>query len=280
MKSRNYTLTFIGLLLIAITLGSCGERVHESVAYYSPNWMPDGRIICYKEVSKWSDALWGPRELGDKGSITIMDVDGSNEQDLFEIIGGYVEMVCSPVGEKIAVYTPNYNYGISVYDYRGNKSDILSGEGVDSADWSPDGRKLTYVSNRKLYIVGADGTNTTQLSLEASSPVSWRINNIISYGHLNIIDLDSAKNIYLVAGSDPQNYSTSEVVYLGSDGVYKIRYDGSSNMKMFSNYLRSTLKLSFDNTKLVGGNLETGGGNWIRGIWVMNVDGTNDKRLR
>lgn len=284
MKSKIY-LIFLSLLLILLTTGmsgGCGETTHESSAYYSPNWMPDGRIICYKVTSKWSNALWGRKELGDTDYITAMSVEGTNEVNLFEntFKSGGGDAVCSPTGERIAVYSPGYPEGIAIYDYSGNKTLILSGEHVDSADWSPDGSKLAYISSRKLYIVNADGTGNMQISSEASDPVSWRAGNIISYGYLFIIGADGTNNTKLVSGAYPQNYSSAEVVYLGADGVYKINTNGTGNSKLFSNYQRTTLKLSFDNTKIVGGDLIAGGGSHIGGIWITNISDGNSTKIR
>jgi len=130
--------------------------------------MPDGRIICYKVTSRWSNALWGRKELGDTDYITAMSADGTNEVDLFKTGGGgYGEVVCSPTGEKIAVFTPNTD-AVWIFDYSGNKTTILPGLGADSADWSPDGTKLAYVYNNKLYVVNADGTNNTLITSERS----------------------------------------------------------------------------------------------------------------
>mgnify|MGYP001424617436 CR=1 FL=1 len=280
------SLLAIGVIVAAVMMGGCGETQHESTAYYAPNWMPDGRIICYKDVSRWSDAIWGRNDLGYKGYITAMSVDGTNEVDLFEISPGYAEMVCSPVGEKIAVYFPGYSEGISIYDYKGNKTDILTGEGANSADWSPDGTKIAYIYNRKLCVINSDGTNKTQLSSEAWGQVSWREINSIVYDFLYVIGPDGTNNRYLAYGGDGQITKDNYVVYTtgtatpGIKEVRKISLDGTGDISVFYNYKRTTLKLSFDNTKIGGGDLETGGGSWIRGIWVRNIDGTGEKKLR
>ena len=87
------------------------------------------------------------------------------------------------------------------------------------------------------------------------------------------INYDGSGYQYVILGSAPQTFSASEIVYVGiDDSVNKVGIDGTSNVRLFSNYVRSTLNLSFDNTKIVGGDLITGGGSHIGGIWVTNIN--------
>jgi len=290
MKNR-LLITIFSLTILILTTGmngGCGETVHESSSYYYPNWMPDGRIIAYKVTSRWSQAIWGRKELGDTDYITAITINSSNEiteeEDLFET-SGYLELVCSPTGEMIAVYFPGYPIGIWLYDYEGNKTKILDGVNVQSADWSPDGTKIVY-STGNLYVVNVDGLDNILISSEVSVPVSWRVGTVISYGYLYAINSDGTDNNYLADGGKPQNMNSGGVLYfadLVSPGIYKIKsvyLSGTGEVTVLDTYERSTLKLSFDNAKIVGGDLITGGGSWIGGIWVVNIDGTQGKRLK
>ena len=279
------------VVLVCGMSGGCGETTHESSSYYSPNWMPDGRIICYKVTSRWSNALFGRKEQGDTSYITAMSVKGTNEVNLFETSGSYREVVCSPTGEKIAVYLPNYSGGISIYDYNGNKSVILNTEYIDSADWSPDASKLAYVSSRKLYVVNSDGTGNTQIATSAEA-VAWRVGEKIvfirlrgtDYSRVATVNSDgTSEEVFSLIGGDVQK-SATQVFYRGRENlslepinaVRVANLNGVDDALQISNYQRSSLKLSFDNTKIVGGDLITGGGNFIGGIWVTNInDGTS-----
>ena len=62
--------------------------------------------------------------------------------------------------------------------------------------------------------------------------------------------------------------------------IYKININGSNKTKIISNYKRSTLKLSFDNAKIVGGDLITGGGSDIGGIWVTDINSGTSTKIR
>lgn len=268
----------LGLLtLVMVMMGGCGETQYSSSSYYYPSWLPDGRIVCWKVVSRWSNALWGRKELGNTAYITAMDADGSNEVNIFEDSGWGGEITCSPTGEMIGYIA--YPDKLTIVNADGSNKRVVPNTtaGVKYFDWSPDAAKITYSANDNLYVINIDGANNMQIATSAEA-VAWRVGDFISYGYLYVINFDGTNNRYLVAGSDPQNYSSSEIVYLGSDGVYKINIDGSNNTKLVPNYQRTTLKLSFDNTKIVGGDLITGGGSDIGGIWVTNIsDGTSTK---
>jgi hypothetical protein len=272
------SLGFLLLFLAAGMGGGCGETTYESSAYYYPNWMPDGRIVCWKVASKWSEALFGRRELGTTAYITAMNPDGSNETNIFEDSGWGGEITCSPTGEMIG-YIAGLDK-LTIINSDGTNKRVIPNvaSGATYFDWSPDATKIAYSASNKLYVINVDGTGNAILTIEASGPISWRVGNILSYGYLYIIDSDGNNHNKLITGAYPQNYSISEVVYLGADGVYKVNMDGTNNVKLFSGYDRSTLKLSFDNKQIVGGDFITGGGSDIGGIWVTNIsDGISTK---
>jgi len=52
---------------------------------------------------------------------------------------------------------------------------------------------------------------------------------------------------------------------------------GTGESTELSSYERSTLKLSFDNTKIVGGDLRDSG---ILGIWVTDISSGNSTKIR
>jgi len=287
MKSKLF-LAIIGLVVLTLTTGmtgGCGETIYEGSSYYYPNWMPDGRIICYKVTSRWSNALWGRKEMGDKNYVAAMDVDGSNEQNLFEISGGVQEITCAPTGELIAYISDPSNIGnITVSSYTGTNITKLSGiAGVTYLDWSPDATKIAYSANRKLYVVNTDGTNNQQIATSAEA-VAWRTGDKIVYEESIYNKIDSiypdgsSKESITTISLSPQNTKDGRVVFRGYGfRVESVKIDGNDKQILFDNYERSNLKLSFDNTKIVGGDLDQ---SWIKGIYVINIDGTGGRKLR
>jgi len=249
--------------------------------------MPDGRIICWKVTSRWSTAIWGRKELGDTSYITAMDADGDNEVDLFEVTtDGAKEITCSPTGEMIAYITNTASSSdVVITDYAGN---VVKTPNVTAnyLDWSPDATKITYSYGRDLFVVDADGANNTQIATSAEA-VAWRMGEKIAfvkymgtdYSRIAIINSDgTSEEVTSHIGGDPQK-DENTVYYRGRgdlsqesiNAVRTVNLDGSGDTLKISNYERSTLKLSFDNTRIVGGDLITGGGSRIGGIWVTNL---------
>lgn len=276
MKKLVLFVLVFGFGILGLMLGGCGQT-STSILYDSPNWMPDGRIICNKLVMTSTQQLYGTGVSESHSYITALTINNSNEvikeENLFEGEGGN-QTTCSPTGEFIAYLT--VSTGITVSDYKGNKSLVPNTENPSYIDWSPDATKLVYTDyiNHKLYVINKDGTNKQLLTSEANGPISWRIGSTIFYSNLYAIDSSGNNNKYVFYGRNPQAASTEEIICQGTDGIYKVIASNGASTKLFSNYDRYTLKLSFDGQKIVGGALGD------PGIWIINIDGTGDKRLR
>ena len=275
MKSKQL-LSFLGfgfLLLTAVMMGGCAST-STSTLYDTPNWMPDGRIICGKLVVTTSQQFYGGGISGSHSYVAAFYPSGTGEVNLFEggVGDGVNVMTCSPTGEMIAGIG---NGQIIISDYLGNQTTVPNTSNVLYLDWSPDATKLVYCdTNHGLFIINRDGTGKTLLTSEADGPISWRVGNVISYSNLYVIGSDGSNNKYIFAGRYPQNCSSSEIVCQGSDGIYRVKNDGSSNVKLFSDYSPYTLKLSFDDQKIVGGAFGDSG------VWLVNIDGTGYAKIR
>lgn len=287
----------VGLMLLAATLfglamvmGGCGATIHESSAYYYPNWLPDGRIVCWKVTSRWSEAIWGRKEEGTTAYITAMDPDGKNEVDIFEDSSWGGEITCSPTGEMIGYIA--YPDKLTIVNLNGTNKRVVPNVagGAKYFDWSPDGTKIAYAAYNQLYVINADGTGNTSIASGAYS-VTWRSGNKIVYVYINGTDYlkiaainpdGSSNEVFSIIGNEPQiKNGINEIVYSGLEKkVKKINMDGANDQLLFSNYERSTLKLSFDNTKIVGGDLITGGGSDIGGIWVTDINSGISTKIR
>jgi len=286
MKGKNL-LWLLGLGIVVIVVGGCGDVPIESKIYHYPNWTPDGKIISIKNVIRETKGMWGNYDITyDKSFITTISSDGATEADLFEINDDAYpsEVVCAPDGKKIG-YISHPGYKLSIINYDGTGKYIIPEvSGVSYFDWSPDSTRIVYSSdNRELHVANIDGTNNIIVTSEASGPVSWRVGNRIAYGFLYLIDQNGSNNQYLVDGGKPQIMNLGKIMYysdLNSPGDYKIKsiyQSGTEESIVLNSYSRNTMKLSFDNSKIVGGALDQQD---IVGIWIINIDGTGSKRLR
>jgi hypothetical protein len=97
-----------------------------------------------------------------------------------------------------------------------------------------------------------------------------------SYNRIYSIYSDgNSKEVITTIAQRPQLTNAGKVIYKGySNQIELTNIDGSNKQILFSNYDRSTLKLSFDDTKIVGG--KTGD----PGIWLVNIDGTGYTKIR
>ena len=295
MKPKNkLSIVILGLLAVALTTGmngGCGGKEYISTTYYYPNWMPDGRVIAVKGEIKQTQGAWGPVMSSTKVYMAAMDADGENEANLFELDDIVEEVTCSPTGEMIAYIFYNDLY---VADYEGNsKTKIIDADysnRVEYLDWSPDATKIVYsTGERKMCTVNIDGSGTLEVASSAEA-VAWRVGDKIVYTPstigFNVCNSDgtglymlaSSEGDYKDTGNDHQITNNGKVIYRGGNwSVLSIKLDGTSAEQLFIDYERSTLKLSFDNTKIVGGDLDQSD---IVGIWVINTDGTNANKLR
>jgi len=272
-----------GLLVVAVFFGvmlvtGCGST-STSTLYDTPNWMPDGRIICGKLVLTTSQQLYGGGISESHSYVAAFYPSGTGEVNLFEgWVGDGVNVItCSPIGEMLAGIGDGQ---IIISDYNGNKTTVPNTSNVQYLDWSPDATKLVFSdTSRDLYVINRDGTGKTKIAT-SSEAVAWRVGEKIAYGYLYTINSDGSDNQYLVDGGKPQIMNSGKIIYyadLISPGKYKIKSiypNGTDESEVLVSYDRNTLMLSFDNTKIVGG--VTGD----TGIWLMNIDGTGYTKIR
>lgn len=269
--------------------GGCGETSWTETEYYNPNWMPDGRIICSKLEMKFSKSIFGVKQQDySKVYITALTINDSNEviaeANLFEAPDVKSEIVCSPVGEKIG-YIAGSSFELAICNYDGSgKYKIPGVSGVRYFDWSPNAEKLAYTnSSRELHVVNIDGTSDKQIASSAEA-VAWRVGEKIIYegivnglySYIFSVNSDGSDINQVVSGSDPQKINENQIIYSGTDNVVKSIYlTGTGESTKSNTFNRSTIKLSFDNTKIVGA-----GDIYGKGIYIINVDGSGEKRLR
>jgi TolB protein len=153
--------------------GSGREQLtHNSIPDSDPDLSPDGRQIVY--VSGVDSEPGAPARRRD---VFLMNADGSGSHRIFQAAGGAgaAHPRWSPDGTRISfdTFDPVVG-GFQPYLMNGDGSNVhlvraMSGENF-GLDWSPDGGRFLFVSNRgprfvwTLYSMPVDGSSDQQLS--------------------------------------------------------------------------------------------------------------------
>lgn len=146
-----------------------------------PSWFPDGKMIVF--ISAFNN---------DAGIYT-MQADGSDKKKIAAGINYYTGLSVSPAGDKICMTTSGWEVPTKIWVMNADGSNLKNlitgvehftvndmwGESNGSPAWSPDGKKIAYVSSTtslsEIYVINSDGTNDrrfTHTNKRNSSP-SW-----------------------------------------------------------------------------------------------------------
>lgn len=142
-----------------------------------PDFSPDGSQICF-----WLTGIFGSKQAS---GIYLMNADGSDPtlligHDPTTFIEEKGECDWSPDGTKIAIgykdrsgeTSEEKNGDFEVYVINPDGSDLTNLTSNSAGDfnprWSPDGKKITFVSNRDgdkdIYTMDADGSDVAQVT--------------------------------------------------------------------------------------------------------------------
>lgn len=147
-----------------------------------PCWFPDGKTIAFISA-----------EVNDAGIYT-MQADGSDRKMIAPRINFYTGLSVSPAGDKICLTTSGWEMPTNIWVMNADGSNLKNliagpdhftendemwGESNGNPVWSPDGKKIAYVSSvtsrSEIYVINSDGTNDRRLTNTGkfnSSP-SW-----------------------------------------------------------------------------------------------------------
>ena len=185
----------------------------------TPIWSPDGTLIAFTPFDPGTGA----------SGVSVMDAQGGNVRNLYTLGRDHV---WSPDGTLIAIGTDNIIVadpdGISVNDVTQYTSAT-----AHTPSWSPNSDKIAYIhrenNNDDIYVINADGTNSTQLTTTGGdkSETRWSPDgNAIAY----LVGPLSNKDIYL---SNPSGGSPVQLTNTGGR-KFRIRWSPDSSLILFS----------------------------------------------
>ena len=287
-----FSITLLSLLSLTLLLPGCTLTNWRPDDNEEPVWSPDGTKIAFVSY-----------RYGD-GEIYVMNADGSNLTRLTNYAS--YDPVWSPDGTKIA---------FRKYDTRGSsigKIYVMNADGSNqtrltkylcfNAAWSPDGTKIAFdaymdfddpysVFNgtggiKGIYVMNADGSNQTRLSLvgrdPAWSPDGTKIafstydlitSNINKDTGIYVVDIDGTNLTNLTNGYNPGQSPVwspdgKKIAFNVGTAIYIMNADGSNLTTLSSGGYDPVW--SPDGTKIAFA---------FKGIFVVNADGSNLTRL-
>ena len=177
MKKNNkliiLSLAFLCLCALTFVLTGCEGEEELGVTYYTPAWMPDGRIVANadywytRKPDLYHQTYW---TTGRVNWVVVMDADGSNEQKLFK--ADTTTPICpDPTGTKLAI-------GYQIWNLSGNliaEVPSLNDRYFKPDDWSPDGSKVIGTFEEgKIYVYDLKAKSIQLVAEGMAEDASWR----------------------------------------------------------------------------------------------------------
>lgn len=250
-----YTVAIDGRNARALTRGSAASRSNEQVGRYDAvtglAWSPDGTRIVYAHeyVHNRYDEL--------KSEIVVVDSDGRNARTIVPTGPPFFIRADSPSwSSRDEIVFANFSRFWKVNpDGSGLAQVGDASEDKYAPTWSPDGTKIVYVGGRGIAVMNTDG-----------SPVS-----VVFGGKLN----ESSP----VWSPDGKRIAFSAESPGPAADIYSANVDGSDVRRLTSNRAADITPAWSPDGKSIVFASGRGRGYLEYGLWVMNADGTRERRL-
>jgi Tol biopolymer transport system component len=240
---------------VALPQGMLQTSINVAIGLFdgvaSAAWSPDGRHLVYVHAYK--------RTVTDyvHADLMIVDADGSNPRQVTatDPASGSLRAAFpswSPSGR--IVFAADGHIDVIDVDGRGLRQ-ITPGEYDSDPAWSPDGSRIAFITggDDHLSVIDADGSNVRMLSPQPSRTPAW--------------------------SPDGQTITFSAKERSSSD-IYTVDVGGGGQKRLTTSTAEDiTPTWSTDGKSILFGS-NRGRGIYNGDVWVMNRDGSNQRRLR
>lgn len=283
-------------MLFGRSYDSSPERVREAAHRLANKIMKDLTGIDGFFTSK----IVYVKGKGSRRELALMDYDGRNTRQLTNHGSLLLSPNCSPAGDKV-VFNSDKVWDQDIYVMRlipkVTETRLTRGLSLEqSAEWSPDGRRLAFSKDNEIYVSNADGSRlkriTRRRSLELSptwSPDGTRLAFVSDRSGLPKIYVMNVNgsNVRLITpegyNTDPtwsHNPGVNKIAFVrvegGKGNIFTINPDGSGEQRLtWSSGRNESPSWSPDGHYLAFSS--TRGGS--KDIYIMYLNGANQVRL-
>ncbi|GMW01415.1 MAG: hypothetical protein AMXMBFR84_25520 [Candidatus Hydrogenedentota bacterium] len=203
-----------------------------------PHWLPDNRKIVFSSKRTGNGDLYVTDRQGKEGFLQITDRD---HVESFPCVSrsGAISFTTAP--DKLVPLRTNEHVAYSATQGAANNAKQL-GEG-DQARFSPDGKKLVFVSdrtkNKDIWVMNADGSLQTQLTTDAKddqhpafSPNGKSIvftSNRAGNNDIWVMDADGGNPRQLTSGGDDEE----QPCWSAGGYIYYVKKQGEFTSNIF-----------------------------------------------